>query len=101
MIELVHATTEHIAAATTAVADPAGDGLGTGGFRKWLNDNGVATLLAVIALVIGLGAMKRDAGKVITIGALACVMLLFVGIAQSSAAQQSVSTTMLGWIGLG
>lgn len=79
----------------TYLAEPSTDGL-TG----WIRSNGAVTLMAVIACAILLGALKGNVSKVVTIGGLSMIGLLFVVLAANEGAQDALGKWALGLFGV-
>ena len=74
--------------------------VGTQTLTSWIKDNVFAVIILAIACVAGMGAMRQNASKVITVAALSVVVLMLVGIAGSAATQQTVQQWALSLIGL-
>lgn len=72
----------------------------TGGLKSWLKDNVIGIIFIAGAAAAGLGALKSNASRVLSITALLLVVLFLVGISGSAATQQTMSQFLLGLIGL-
>ncbi|MCZ9635175.1 hypothetical protein [Rhodococcus sp. BH5] len=72
----------------------------TNGLTDWIRGNSAVTLMAVIACAILLGALKGNVSKVVTIGGLSVVGLLFVGFAANEGAQDALGKWALGLFGV-
>ena len=72
----------------------------TGGLRAWIGDNIVFTILLLAGCVIGMGGMRGNLSKVVTVGGLSLVGLAWFSIAQSQSAATGVGNFLLGLIGI-
>ncbi|MFF0818076.1 hypothetical protein ACFYVR_23360 [Rhodococcus sp. NPDC003318] len=72
----------------------------TEGVRSWIGDNIVFTILLLGACVIGIGGMRGNLSKVVTVGGLSLVGLAWFSIAQSETAATGVGNWLLGLIGI-
>ncbi|MGO4205272.1 hypothetical protein AB4Z09_26750 [Rhodococcus sp. TAF43] len=72
----------------------------TGGLRAWIGDNIIFTILLLGACVIGIGGMRGNLSKVVTVGGLSLVGLAWFSIAQSETAATGVGNFLLGLIGI-
>lgn len=79
----------------TYLAEPSTEGL-TG----WIRSNGAVTIIAIIACALLLGALKGNVSKVVTIGGLSVVGLLFVALAANQSAQDALGQWALGLLGI-
>lgn len=68
----------HQAAAQLVAAPPS---YGTGGIRKWLQDNVVTVIGVLIGVVILIAAMKANTSKVIMVVSLGFLGLFWLGLA--------------------
>lgn len=68
----------------------------TTGLRKWIGDNGVFTILALIACVILAGGMRGNLSKVFTVGGLSLVGLAFFTLSSSESAANGIGSWILG-----
>lgn len=78
----------------------AADEVSTKGLGSWIKDNVFAVIILGIACVAGVGALRQNASKVITLSVLSVVVLMLVGVAGSAATQQTVMQWALSLIGL-
>ncbi|MFE0750827.1 hypothetical protein [Gordonia sp. NPDC058843] len=88
----VHSTDSLLLAAENEV--------GTQTLTSWIKDNVFAVIILGIACVAGMGALRQNASKVITVFVLSVIVLMIVGIAGSAATQQTVQQWALSLIGL-
>lgn len=72
----------------------------TGGVRDWIGDNIIFTILILAACVIGIGGMRGNLSKVVTVGSLSLVGLAYFSIAQSETAATGIGNWMLSLIGI-
>lgn len=82
-------------ATVTYLAQPS-----TTGLTEWIRGNGAVTIIAVIACAILLGALKGNVSKVVTVGGLSLVGLLFVVLASNQGAQDALGQWGLSLFGL-
>jgi hypothetical protein len=82
-------------ATVTYLADPS-----TQPLTDWIRGNGAVTIMAVIACAILLGALKGHVSKVVTVGGLSLVGLLFVVLAANQGAQDALGRWMLSLFGV-
>jgi membrane-bound ClpP family serine protease len=73
----------------------------TTGLRAWLNDNVVQLLILLIGVVMLFASLKAQASKVVMIGGLTLVALLFLGLGASDSSRQQVSHWLMGLVGFG
>ncbi|WP_288814139.1 hypothetical protein [uncultured Gordonia sp.] len=85
---------------TESLMPLAADEVSTEGLGSWIKDNVFAVIILGIACVAGVGALRQNASKVITLAVLSVVVLMLVGMAGSAATQQTVSQWALSLIGL-
>lgn len=78
----------------------ADDEVGTQTLTAWIKENVFAVIILAIACVAGVGAMRSNTSKVLTVGALTVIVLMIVGMAGSAATQQTVQQWALSLIGL-
>lgn len=90
----------HVVAQSTDTLGPLAAEVGTGGVMDWIKSNAVPLILLACGCVAGTAALRQNASKVITIGALLIVVLGIIGIASSPAQQETVMRWVLGLIGL-
>jgi hypothetical protein len=83
-------------ATVTYLADPSTEGL-----QAWIRSNGAVTIIAVIACAILLGALKGNVSKVVTVGGLSLVGLVFVVLATNPGAQDALGQWGLRLFGVG
>lgn len=79
----------------TYLAAPSTDTL-----TDWIRGNGAVTLMAIIACAILLGALKGNVSKVVTVGSLSVVGLLFVVLAANQPAQDALGKWALSLFGI-
>ena len=72
----------------------------TGGVRDWIGDNVIFTILILAACVIGVGGMRGNLSKVVTVGGLSLVGLAYFSIAQSETAATGIGNFLLSLIGI-
>ena len=84
----------HLMASNLAAA---ADQYGTGGLRKWLSDNVVTVIFLVIGIVLLLAAQKAHASKVMMVGGLSLIGLLWLGMA-STGNVNHVSSWLVGLV---
>jgi len=72
----------------------------TGGLRTWIKDNVVFTILVLAACVIGVGGMRGNLSKVVTVGALSIVGLAFLAVSTNENAAMGVGNWVLSLFGI-
>ncbi|WQB72152.1 hypothetical protein SCD75_00145 (plasmid) [Prescottella equi] len=72
----------------------------TGGLRSWIGDNIVFTILIIAACVIGIGGMRGNLSKVVSVGGLSLVGIAFFAIAQSETAATGIGNWIVGLFGI-
>ncbi|MET4614105.1 hypothetical protein ABIC28_005118 [Rhodococcus sp. PvR044] len=72
----------------------------TSGLRKWISDNGVFTILALIACVILAGGMRGNLSKVFTVGGLSLVGIAFFSLSSSESAATGIGNWILSLFGI-
>ncbi|WP_404316356.1 hypothetical protein [Prescottella equi] len=72
----------------------------TGGLRDWIGDNIVFTILILAACVIGVGGMRGNLSRVVTVGGLSLVGIAFFAIAQNQDAANGIGNWIIGLFGI-
>lgn len=78
----------------------AAEGPSTTGLGSWIKDNVFTLLILGAACVAGVGAIRQNTSKVLTVAVLIMIVLAIVGVAGSAATQQTLMQWTLGMFGL-
>lgn len=100
-------TTTAFDVALTSYIDPspsvdllADDTVTTKNLRDWIGDNVIFVLLVVAACVLGLGAIKSNFSKVLSVAALSIFGLAFFSLSQSQDAAMRVGNWFLSLLNI-
>lgn len=72
----------------------------TSNLRSWIQDNVFFVILVLAACVVGVGGMKGNFSKVVTVGGLSLVGVAFFAIATNQGAAASIGDWMLSLFGV-
>ncbi|PKZ63567.1 hypothetical protein CYJ73_21125 [Gordonia terrae] len=85
---------------TDSLMPLAAEEVNTDGLGSWIKDNVFTLIILGGACTAGVGAVRQNTSKVLTVAVLIMIVLAIVAIASSAATQQTLMQWTLGLFGL-